>query len=876
MKVRLSMKVKLLLIFAFLTIFTVGTYLYYALNLFSKDKTASIYESSLNRVSFLSRQFSDYVGNSLEKTLLYKGLIDSSSKNVQTVINEGNDILSFYIVKESGESSAFYNNKLLSEHFESVNSSINTFKEQDINEIIRAHVPKLVVEKFLVVDTASFFTTPSMAIITKGPNDEILVSVISLLKLSSLFKKDKFYRSYLVDTNRNTVISVNDQKIDKNIITKVFNTKSKTLTEGTFEVVGSAGEDLLCSFNFHGSTGTYFITVVNKNIAFQALSSLTKKSFVIAIVIIAFSLIISVVFSFKVTRSLKKLVHGTKEVAKGNYGLKIKITSNDEIAWLTKSFNKMSMEIADLLDTKEKVIDQLEQAKSKVEAYSQNLAQMVEERTAKLKETNEFLDTMLNSLGQGLMVFNRNGAINDVYTKACDQIFQVSPAGNNIVNVLELNTEDELKNFEKWLSNLFKELIPFEHLVDLGPRFYTNKLHERDPNFKYVALEYYPIRNEEGKVENIVCVATDITGEYLAKKAFREQENYTSMITKVILSRGQFEVFVHEFKLILKDLIKIVSEGPFDIDVLMRHFHTIKGGASLFSLQGLVEVSHEAEEFITQNRSVINGQDRNAVQPLSNFVNSLSRTFKEIIFELKDYIGESLEDGIKRIELKYPLLLAFKESLINQNQMELAKIFQDNFLMEPVVRYFKGYNSLLQDLAKRLGKHVNPIIFEDNGVTVYAEEFNEFFSVLVHVFRNIVDHGIEGPKERITVGKEKVGNVYIRFSTTVFNGRNSLVVQIQDDGQGINLVKVRETLKRMNYPEETLHEPDDTIVYHIFDENFTSHETVTDISGRGVGMSAIKSVIERQGGAINIKSISGVGVSFNFCVNGTVGQRTKA
>ena len=137
---------------------------------------------------------------------------------------------------------------------------------------------------------------------------------------------------------------------------------------------------------------------------------------------------------------------------------------------------------------------------------------------------------------------------------------------------------------------------------------------------------------------------------------------------------------------------------------------------------------------------------------------------------------------------------------------------------------------------------------------------------MVHLFRNCVDHGIEAPQKRIENNKDAQGRISIEFKRVQSKGRPWLNIHISDDGAGIDPARIREKLKEL-HPEQKYDDiSDEEIIYKIFDPTFTTTEVVSELSGRGVGMSAIKDVIDKKRGSLKISSALGKGSDFIFSV----------
>jgi two-component system chemotaxis sensor kinase CheA len=147
---------------------------------------------------------------------------------------------------------------------------------------------------------------------------------------------------------------------------------------------------------------------------------------------------------------------------------------------------------------------------------------------------------------------------------------------------------------------------------------------------------------------------------------------------------------------------------------------------------------------------------------------------------------------------------------------------------------------------------------------VDPKRFSPFTKSLVHVFRNSIDHGIEDLDERYDSGKEEEANIQCNISLK----NEHITISISDDGKGINLDRVKaKALELKMYNEEQLKIlPKKDIINLIFSDSFSTNTEVTDLSGRGVGLSAVKHELERIGGRLEVLTNEGEGTTFNFII----------
>ncbi|MBR9805320.1 response regulator, partial [bacterium] len=137
---------------------------------------------------------------------------------------------------------------------------------------------------------------------------------------------------------------------------------------------------------------------------------------------------------------------------------------------------------------------------------------------------------------------------------------------------------------------------------------------------------------------------------------------------------------------------------------------------------------------------------------------------------------------------------------------------------------------------------------------------------LEHVLRNAVDHGIESVEERHKAGKPEAGSI----SLNVFREGGEVVIELQDDGKGVNVEAVRKKAIAKGLLDKKASLSDNEIIQFIFASGFSTAESVTKLSGRGVGMDVVQSEVKAIGGSVEISSVSGKGTTIRFRLPFTV------
>ncbi|HSD27930.1 MAG TPA: chemotaxis protein CheA, partial [Vicinamibacteria bacterium] len=179
--------------------------------------------------------------------------------------------------------------------------------------------------------------------------------------------------------------------------------------------------------------------------------------------------------------------------------------------------------------------------------------------------------------------------------------------------------------------------------------------------------------------------------------------------------------------------------------------------------------------------------------------------------------------------------------------------------MLPIRHVFERFPRLVRDLARQQGKQVE-LVLHGEDTRVDKAVIDEIGEPLVHLIRNAVDHGIEAPAVRAARGKPASGTIALSAAQE----SNQVVITLVDDGGGIDAREVRRrALERGLVTEDEVLSDRDAIQL-IFTEGFSTAHTVTDVSGRGVGLDVVLQSMERLNGLIEAETIPGAGTKFTL------------
>ena len=224
--------------------------------------------------------------------------------------------------------------------------------------------------------------------------------------------------------------------------------------------------------------------------------------------------------------------------------------------------------------------------------------------------------------------------------------------------------------------------------------------------------------------------------------------------------------------------------------------------------------------------------------------------------DLLDSVGELVINKIRLSEIskgaESPQLaeaLRALDRLTTELQYNVLRI-----RMVPIEMVFSKFPRMIRDLSKDIGKDVE-LVMIGQEIELDRTVIDKLGDLLVHLLRNSVDHGIESPEERAKAGKARTG--VIRLSAA--QEQNRVVIKVEDDGHGIDIVKIKKKAleKGLRTEEELRVMSDDEATNILATPGFSTADKVTAVSGRGVGLDAVKAGVESLGGSMTIESRKG-------------------
>jgi two-component system sensor histidine kinase and response regulator WspE len=259
------------------------------------------------------------------------------------------------------------------------------------------------------------------------------------------------------------------------------------------------------------------------------------------------------------------------------------------------------------------------------------------------------------------------------------------------------------------------------------------------------------------------------------------------------------------------------------------------------------------------------------MQRLKRMQSNSLRALESLNAHLKDHAlsleaQEALEDA-RRLLTQSQQLLMEKNAELDEfawHASQRAQVLYDTALacrMRPFADVLTGQVRMVRDLGRDLGKQVR-LEIEGEKTQVDRDVLEKLEAPLTHLLRNAVDHGIETPEQRLLAGKPAEGLIRLRAS----HQAGLLVLELSDDGNGVDLEKVRRSIveRNLSLAETAAQLSEEELLTFLFLPGFSLRDTVTEVSGRGVGLDAVQHMVRQLRGAVVLEQTAGEGSHFHL------------
>jgi len=515
---------------------------------------------------------------------------------------------------------------------------------------------------------------------------------------------------------------------------------------------------------------------------------------------LVFAVVLGLVFSSALVRPIRALSSGARRVGAGDFDHVITVSTSDEIGELARAFNEMTVSLRTTI--------------------------------AQLDGRNRDMRLVLDNVDQGLLTIDREGVMSAERSAVVSKWFGPPNDGERFYECLRRVNPNAADSFEVQWEELLEGFLPRALLLHQLPKRLTQGEKSYD-------LSYIPITESGDRLVKLLIVISDVTSRLAAERAEAEQREVATMFERIM--RDKFGVI--EF---LMDAETLVRESTADVRPPLaetrRKIHTLKGNAGMYGMTTFATLCHDIETRMSESDGDVAPGDRTALnEAWTRTADRLSR------FLVDETPGVNIDDA----EYAY-VLRSLLEGTPRTDVIRMVREWRLERASDRLAR-FAGQ---ARDLAKRLNKGDIEVDVDGSGLRLPREEWSNFWSAFTHVVRNAVDHGLESPDERKKAGKDGPGRITLSASRA---GR-SVQIELSDNGRGIDWARLAARARAANLPASDHND----LVSALFADGISTKDSVSDVSGRGVGLAAAKQACERLGGYVAVESRTNVGTTFRF------------
>jgi len=529
----------------------------------------------------------------------------------------------------------------------------------------------------------------------------------------------------------------------------------------------------------------------------------------------------------------------------------------------------MMSEIASSQDFTRRVpVGRMDEIGHSIVAFN-GMIEKIQESSLQLKQKTADIQAMLQNMQQGILTVVEGAVIHSEYSAYLEAIFETRDiADRSLMDLVFADTDlgaDVLSQVDAAsYACLGEDAINFafnEHLL-------VTEISKRMPDgrVKILDLNWSAITDDNDTIVRLMLCVRDVTELRKLAAEAGEQKRRLEMIGEILaVSEEKFHHFIESSAGFINENERIIrqhSQADREaISELFRNMHTIKGNARTYNLQHLTNIVHETE----QRYHELHHAEADKAWDQDSLMQELARvraavesyaTINEVSLGRK---GASRRESAERylmvdiahIQESLRLIEAAKSDDLHALQSMRENVRKTLRVLgtETVGEALSGVLESLPSLSGELGKEAPFVRIDDNGYRLRREAGSALKNVFMHLLRNSVDHGLEPADVRSAQGKPAAGAIDIEVGV----GEGALQITLSDDGRGLALKRIRGMAIEKGWIEANQHLSDEQIAELIFRPGFSTADKVTEVSGRGVGMDAVRDFLKREYGSIALR-----------------------
>lgn len=579
------------------------------------------------------------------------------------------------------------------------------------------------------------------------------------------------------------------------------------------------------------------IGAVNRNMA----NTSTTLTLITTLAILALTGV-GVFLYRQITTPLQDMQEKMTEIATSqDFTHRVPVTRNDEIGRSVTAFNAMIEKI-------------------------QESSELVKQKTADIH-------AMMHNIPQGILTIVPGNVVHPEYSSFLESILDTKEiAGRQLMDLVFAGTEcgsDSLSQIESAVTACIGE---DSMNLEFNSHLLVQEIVKTLPGgqIKVLDLNWSPICDDNDTIVRLMLCIWDVTELRQLEAQAAGQKREMAIIGEIIaINQEKFHSFVKGANQFIQEntaLLESVGENATAatngeaVALMFRNMHTIKGNARTYGLLHLTNLVHEAEETYDAMR-----RDATAVWDIARMRDQLNR----VAAVLQEYVqvndtklgrkGPGRRGGVERflmVEKTFVETVLGRIDTLDRTDAHamagaLDRLRHDLHLLgtESIENALSGVIDSLPSLAQELGKEAPRVVIESNGIVVRKQIVDLLKNVGMHLYRNALDHGLESAQDRMAAGKAAQGSIRLSLGLDAAG----FTLRLSDDGRGMAVEMIRKKALASGLIDTDSALTAQQIAQLIFQPGFSTAQAVTEVSGRGVGMDAVKGFIQTEGGTVALR-----------------------
>lgn len=455
---------------------------------------------------------------------------------------------------------------------------------------------------------------------------------------------------------------------------------------------------------------------------------------------------------------------------------------------------------------------------------------MKEQMVRSLEASGARTRLVLDNIGDGFLLVGPDGVVTGEHSKAVEHWFG-PVSGQHLWDYLCDDDTARLRFRLGW-EELVADVLPRELLVEQMP----TRIRRGERTF---SVHYRVVGGD--RVDAVVVITRDITLELAASAAEEERAEHVDLFERFARDPEGFRGFLRECRVLVEGVGASVG------DLQKRTLHTLKGNTAIFGAVRIASWCHRLEDRLAAGEELSDEE----LHELRRRLDAIEGRFATL-----------LDARAGQLNVEPADVDALRAALRAHAPLAVLEAHLDGWRGEPLRVVLERMAEQARGLARRLGHGDIETVVDAAHVRVPRGRFDGLVAACAHLLRNAVDHGMEPRDARVAQGK--AATPQMRFAATL--GEGAVVFTLADDGRGVDWEKVRAKAQTLGMPHATRED----LVAALFADGLSTRSSVSELSGRGVGMAAVRESVARLGGTVEIQSEPGQGTALTITLPDTV------